>query len=209
MGLLLGFDRLFVELFEVVIDDEVFVQAQAFFLAPAVGAVVERHDSAADRGVVDAQGAAGVELFVKPVFAGHLQVFLHQPQVVFVLEPFIGHFAVAEVFINLGAAVDDGDNAMLLNHCATHAAAPGPGIDIADFTILDRHRHDPAHVGLLRRRTGGQDAWIVFIAIGEHFVDAIGHRVDSGSSRFPDVLNIERNDLHLDLFTVIPVQTEH
>ncbi len=168
-GLLPGDNGLFVELPEVVVDNEVLVQAFSLLLGPEDSAVVESQDFCPHSGVVDTKGAAGSHLLVIAVLGGGLQVLLRQAQVVLVPEPFIGHLAVPEVLVHHGAAVDDRHNAVVPDHGAAEAAAAGPGIDVADLALVDGDRHDSSHVGMHGRGTGDQDAWVVLVAASRTF----------------------------------------
>jgi hypothetical protein len=85
-------------------------------LAHVDAAVVEGHQLPAHLHVVHAEGAAGVELGIEAVLGGSLQVLRRQLFLVFLAEPLVGHRAVPEVLVDIGAPVNDGRDAVLSQH---------------------------------------------------------------------------------------------
>ena len=106
-------DGLLVELPQVVVRDEPFVQGDPLLLVEVDRAVVEGHHPALDRREVDAEGAAGVERRVEPVLGRRLEVLREELLPVLRLEPLVGDLPVAEILVDEGAAVDDRSDAVL------------------------------------------------------------------------------------------------
>ena len=206
--LLFGLDGLFVELLEVMIPDEPFVQVPPFFPTPVDGAVVEGQDIAVHGGVIDAEGSARVELRVVPVFGGGLQVLGRHPQVEFVLEPLVGHGAVTEILIDVGSAVDDSQKAVFLKQLAAEPAPAGPGIHMRGQTLFQRSGHDGADIRIARGRSDGQDPGVFFIPRPEQTEGMLHHGIHAFGFLVPDPLGRDRNQFHLDFFAVVPVQIQ-
>ncbi len=121
---------LFIELFQVTLQDQFLVHALPLGLIKVHGGVIECEKPATDRGIVHPKGASGVELRIKAVLGRRFQGFHAQLLVVFVLEPFVGNLPVPEVLVRKRPAVDDGCDAVLLEHLAAKPSATRPGVHI-------------------------------------------------------------------------------
>ncbi len=206
--LLLGLNGLLIELAEVVIEDEFLVDLFPLGLLEVDGGVVERQEASADGGVVDAEGAAGVELRVVAVLDGGLEILGAQLLLVLVLEPLVGDAAVPEVLVGEGPAVDHGGDPVLLQHLAAQAAAAGPGVDVGELAAGHRDGADGAEVG--GRRSGPHRQHTRVGRVGAAALrDGVIHQgVDAAPAAFPDAREIQRDELHVDLFAVRPVEIE-
>ena len=207
--LLFWLDRLLVELLQVVLDDEPLVNVAAFFLGGEDAAIVEVQDAAADLGVVDAQRAAGLETWVEAVLGGGLEVHRLEFLLVLVDKPLVGHFPVAEILVDKRTAVDDGAHVVPLEQTRTEAAPTRPRVGVRQLAVNDRHRPDRPEIRFRRGASHSQDARIGLITPAVPVQHLLHQTVDAARSRLPGVLEMDRRELHLDVFPTLAVQIEH
>src|SRR5574341_279746 len=206
--LLLGLDGFLVELLQVVVQDELLVDRQTLCLVQVDAGVVEGDDPPAQRGGVHAEGAPRVELGIISVFDGGLDIFGPELLVVLLLEPFVGHLAIAEVLVNESPAEDDGGDAMLLQHLAAEAATTRPGIDEGELPPINGHGPDGPEIGGLCRRADRQHPGVGGVLAAELFIDLVHESVDAAPSPTPDPGQLQRGDPYLDLLPVHTVQVQ-
>ena len=206
--LLLLLDGLLVELLEVVIHHELLVELEPRVLGLEDGAVVEGEETAPKRGIVHSEGAARREFRVEAVLRCALEVLGRQALLVLCLEPLVGHFAVAEVLVDEGAAEDDGGDAVVLKHVGAHAAAAGPGVHARELALRDGRAPDGPEVGGERRRPHGEHPRVGREAAPEAFQDLLHQPVDAAAPARPGSSQVHGDDLDVDLLAVVAVQVE-
>ena len=156
----------FVELREVVVDDESLVQVEPRLLGPGHGAIVESDDAALQGRVVDAQRTARFDLGIEAVLGRALEILDRELLPVLGLEPLVRDFPVPEILVHDRSAVDDGRDAMILQHLGAQAPAPRPRVHGARDAILHGRAHYRSEIRRPGRRPGDEDAGIVLVASG-------------------------------------------
>ncbi len=168
--------------------NEVLLKLPPLGFTPVNGAVVERQKAPLHGSVVHSEGAAGFELGIIAVLGGRIQVLGGHALVIFVLEPLIRNSTIAKILIDMGASVDDADNAVLLEKLGTESTPAGPGIHRRQCAFADRGGGDGPEIAVPGCRAHRQHPRVVFVAAAKGRQCFFHYGIDPFWTFFPNAL---------------------